>query len=81
MTPIFAKPKFDYSTMIEDYNALDIGEHIKVRDCEQGRKHNGEQASLCNLLRAKGLKPGKDAQTTVHDGVLYIRKLTDKRLG
>ncbi len=81
MTPTFAKPKFDYSDMIKQYDTLEIGEHIKVRDCEQGRKHNGEQASLCNMLRARGLKPGKDAQTVVFEDVLYIRKLTDKKLG
>jgi hypothetical protein len=81
MTPKFAKPKFDYSEMIKQYDEMEVGGFLKVRECEPDSKHNSEQASLCNLLRAKDVKPGKDAQTTVFEGVLFIRKLTAKKLG
>lgn len=81
MTPKFASPRFDYSEMIKEYDDAEIGDVITVRSCVKGRKQNSEQASLCNLLRAKGLKPGKDAQTCVQEDILFIRKLSTAQMG
>ena len=81
MTPKFAKPRFDYSDMIEKYNKASVGDTLTVRQCDPDGVHNSEQASLCNLLRGKGVKLGTDAQTCVHENTLYVRKLTDKKLG
>lgn len=81
MNPKFSKPRFDYSDVIEQYNVSEVGAVIQVRECDPGSRSNNEQASLCNLLRKKGLKLGTDAQTCLHENTLFLRKLTDKKLG